>query len=48
MDELRRWHAVTLGRENRIIELKKEINLLLQKMNQSPRYNVDIDTEESS
>jgi PAS domain S-box-containing protein len=48
MDELRRWNAVTLGRENRIIELKKEINLLLQKMNQSPRYNVDIDTEESS
>ena len=38
IDELRRWNAVTLGRENRIIELKKEINDLLMKMNQPPRY----------
>lgn len=43
MDELRRWNAVTLGRENRIIELKKEVNQLLQMMNQPPRYLTDKD-----
>ena len=27
--ELRRWHAVMLGRETRVIELKNEVNQLL-------------------
>lgn len=38
LEELRRWHNVTLGRENRIIELKKEVNQLLAEAGQPPRY----------
>jgi PAS domain S-box-containing protein len=39
LDELRRWHAVTLGRETRILELKAEINRLLAAAGQPPRYS---------
>jgi PAS domain S-box-containing protein len=39
LDELRRWHDATLGREKRIIDLKKEINELLVKAGLPPRYN---------
>jgi PAS domain S-box-containing protein len=38
IEELRRWNAVTLGRENRILELKKEINQLLIKSGKAARY----------
>jgi len=38
LDELRRWHRATLGREERIIELKREVNELLTRAGQSPRY----------
>ena len=38
MDELRRWHEVTLGRETRILDLKREVNELLAKTGQPPRY----------
>lgn len=38
LDELRRWHAVTLGREGRIMELKREVNALLAQIGQPPRY----------
>jgi PAS domain S-box-containing protein len=38
MDELVAWHAVTVGRENRVIELKKEVNDLLAKLGEPPRY----------
>lgn len=38
MAELRRWNNVTLGREERILELKKEVNLLLAEMGLPPRY----------
>ncbi|MEJ5311349.1 MAG: PAS domain S-box protein [Anaerolineae bacterium] len=38
LDELRRWYAATLGRERRIIELKKEVNELLAQAGQPPRY----------
>jgi PAS domain S-box-containing protein len=38
MDELISWQNVTLGRETRVIELKKEVNELLAKLGQSPRY----------
>jgi hypothetical protein len=37
-DELRRWHAITLGREERIIELKDEINKLLIQSGLPPIY----------
>lgn len=36
--ELRRWHDVTLDRENRIIELKREVNNLLAAAGQPPAY----------
>jgi PAS domain S-box-containing protein len=38
INELRRWHQVTLGRENRIMEMKKEINHLLQSLGLPARY----------
>lgn len=38
LEELRRWHSATLGRETRIIELKREVNELLAKMGSPPHY----------
>jgi PAS domain S-box-containing protein len=38
MNELRRWHEVTLGRETRILDLKREVNELLAQAGQPPRY----------
>jgi PAS domain S-box-containing protein len=38
LDELRRWQTVTLGREGRIAELKREVNALAVRLGQSPPY----------
>jgi two-component system, sensor histidine kinase and response regulator len=38
ISELQRWHEATLGRELRILELKREVNELLQAQGQPPRY----------
>ncbi|MHB0970453.1 MAG: PAS domain-containing protein [Thermoanaerobaculia bacterium] len=38
LEELRRWHEVTLGRETRILELKREVNQLLVEAGSPPRY----------
>ncbi len=38
LEELRRWHEVILNRENRIIELKQEINELLISDGKPPKY----------
>lgn len=38
LHELQRWHEATLGRENRIMELKKEVNILLQEAAKPPKY----------
>jgi hypothetical protein len=38
LDELSRWEAATIGREGRVLELKKEINDLLARAGQPPRY----------
>lgn len=38
LDELRRWQEVTLGREDRVMALKAEINELLARQKQPPRY----------
>jgi sugar-specific transcriptional regulator TrmB len=38
LEELRRWHAATLRRENRVLELKEEVNKLLAEAGQPPRY----------
>jgi PAS domain S-box-containing protein len=37
-EELRRWHEVTLNRENRVIELKQEVNELLVSIGKPIRY----------
>jgi PAS domain S-box-containing protein len=39
LDELNRWYKATLGRETRVLELKKEINEILQQNGTPPRYN---------
>jgi PAS domain S-box-containing protein len=38
LDELNRWFKATIGREERIIELKREVNALLRQRKLSPRY----------
>jgi hypothetical protein len=38
--DLERFNAVATGRENRIIELKNEVNALLEQMNRGKKYNV--------
>jgi PAS domain S-box-containing protein len=37
-EELRRWHDTTLGREGRILDLKREVNDLLGQTGKNPRY----------
>lgn len=39
LSELQRWYEATLGREERIMELKREVNDLLAAQNLPPRYN---------
>ncbi|EGV52475.1 GAF domain-containing protein [endosymbiont of Riftia pachyptila] len=39
LDELRRWHDATLGREGRSLELKHEVNALLTELGLPPRYS---------
>ena len=41
LTELRRWNEVTLGRENRIIDLKNEINQLRNQTGLSAKYHLD-------
>ena len=38
LNELRRWHAATVGREDRIRELKREVNVLCGRLGETPRY----------
>lgn len=38
MEELRRWQSATLGREGRVLELKREINALRASHGEPPRY----------
>lgn len=38
IDELQRWQQVTLGREGRVLELKREVNELLARLGEAPRY----------
>ncbi len=39
--DLERFNAVSAGRESRIIELKAEVNDLLEQLNRTKRYNID-------
>ena len=41
IQDLERFNTVTVGREGRIIELKAEVNTLLEQMKRKKRYNVD-------
>ncbi|MDZ4199692.1 MAG: PAS domain-containing protein, partial [Kiritimatiellia bacterium] len=47
IEELERWHDVTLGREGRVLELKQEVNALLAGAGQSPKYS-DTDWNDQS
>jgi PAS domain S-box-containing protein len=38
IEELRRWQAVILGREDRIARLKREVNVLASRLGQPPPY----------
>lgn len=38
IEELRRWYAAMLGRETRVLELKREVNELLAQAGRPPRY----------
>lgn len=47
LKELTRWHETTLGREFRIVELKREVNRLLSEAGKPPLYtSVENDTEQ--
>lgn len=39
LNELKRWYTATLDREDRVMELKQEVNELLLKNGLPPRYN---------
>jgi PAS domain S-box-containing protein len=38
LDELRRWYEVTINREGKVLELKKEVNELLKKSGEPVKY----------
>lgn len=44
IEELKRWNRAVMGREKRVIELKREVNKLLEKAGQPPRY-ADVSTK---
>lgn len=43
MEELTRFNAAAVGRETRMIELKKEINELREKQGEPPRYPLEFE-----
>jgi CBS domain-containing protein len=45
IEELRRWQQITLGREGRVLELKHEVNELLVRLGEAPRYGSIADVE---
>jgi hypothetical protein len=46
--ELERFNAMAVGRETRMVELKKEINALCARLNESPRYDENLDAAEEN
>lgn len=38
IEELQQWKNITLGREDRVVELKKEVNILLKQLGKSEKY----------
>jgi PAS domain S-box-containing protein len=47
LEELRRWRTATLGREERVLELKREVNELLIAAGQSERYLSAFETDQA-
>lgn len=45
LDELHRWQKTMLGREGRIISIKQEVNELLARSGQPPRYEQQVPTQ---
>jgi two-component system CheB/CheR fusion protein len=45
-EELTRFNNVAVGRELRMIELKKEVNELCQRLGESPKYPLDFEEED--
>jgi len=48
LEELRRWHEVTLHREERIQELKREVNTLLRRLGEPLRYASQDESSDAS
>jgi two-component system CheB/CheR fusion protein len=44
--ELERFNIAAVGRESRMVDLKKEINELCTRMGDTPRYSLDLEPEE--
>jgi two-component system CheB/CheR fusion protein len=45
MEELRRFNAAAVGRETRMIELKREVNELARRVGEAPRYELKADAQ---
>jgi PAS domain S-box-containing protein len=48
IDELQRWYRATVGRESRVRELKAEINKLLARLGEPPRYRQTEETHDGT
>jgi PAS domain S-box-containing protein len=46
LDEIERFNRAMIGREERVLEMKSEVNSLRQKMGLPPAYSVDAHTDE--
>lgn len=44
--ELQQWYEVMLGREERVLELKREADALRQRLGEPPRYAVELADEQ--
>lgn len=40
LTELQRWYSITMNREERVLELKKEVNELLQQLDKQKKYEI--------
>ena len=47
LDELQQWYEVMLGREERVLELKREADALRQRLGEAPRYAVELAGEQT-
>ena len=45
MGDLTRFNAAAVGRETRMIELKKEVNALAARLGEAPRYSLDFEKD---